>query len=240
MTIRKTERADTGKYKLVLTNSSGSCETVADGVVLGRPSRPGGPLQVTDVRAKKAQVHWKPPEDDGGCPVTHYLLERQDVHTGRWVPCGEAGPDQLEATLDGLSEGKKYKFRVKAVNKEGESEPLETEGAVEAKNPYTVPDPPINLLIEDWDNVSVLLTWEPPPYDGGRPVTHYLLEQKGKYDLDFVPVQETTGPVCQASQPGLKEGQLYQWRVRAVNKAGKSQPSEPTPLWNGSLNRKTR
>ena len=229
LTIRKTERADTGKYKLILTNSSGSCETVADGVVLGRPSRPGGPLQVTDVRAKKAQVHWKPPEDDGGCPVTHYLLERQDVQTGRWVPCGEAGPDQLETTLDGLSEGKKYKFRVKAVNKEGESEPLETEGAVEAKNPYTVPDPPINLLIDDWDNVSVLLTWEPPPYDGGRPVTHYLLEQKGKYDLDFVPVQETTGPVCQASQPGLKEGQLYQWRVRAVNKAGKSQPSEPTP-----------
>ena len=37
---------------------------------------------------------------------------------------------------------------------------------MEAKNPYTVPEPPINLLIEDWDNVSVLLTWEPPPYDG--------------------------------------------------------------------------
>ena len=131
--------------------------------------------------------------------------------------------------MEGLSEGKNYKFRVKAVNKEGESEPLETEGAVVARNPYTVPEPPVNLLIEDWDNVSVLLTWEPPPSDGGRPLTHYILEQKGKYDLDFVPVLETPGPDCRASLQGLKEGQLYEWRVRAVNKAGRSQPSEPTP-----------
>ena len=229
LTVRKTERSDTGKYSLVLTNSSGSCQTAADGVVLGRPSRPQGPLEVTDVRAKKATVHWEKPEDDGGCPVTHYVIERQDVDTGRWVPCGEAGPEDKEAVVDGLSPGKHYKFRVKAANKEGESEPLETEESVEAKNPYQVPSPPINLLIEDWDNVSVELHWEPPQSDGGRPVTHYIVEQKGKYDLDFVEVLETSSPECEASVLGLKEGQMYEWRVRAVNKAGRSLPSDPTP-----------
>ena len=108
---------------------------------------------MTDVRAKKATVHWEKPEDDGGTPVTHYVIERQDVDTGRWVPCGEAGPEDTEAEVDGLTEGKNYKFRVKAVNNEGESEPLETEEAVTAKNPYTVPDPPVKLVIDDWDNV---------------------------------------------------------------------------------------
>lgn len=38
--------------------------------------------------------------------------------------------------MTGLSEGKPYKFRVKAVNKEGESEELETEKPIIAKNPF--------------------------------------------------------------------------------------------------------
>lgn len=39
-------------------------------------------------------------------------------------------------TVTGLTPKKKYKIRVKAVNKEGESEPLETTDAILAKNPY--------------------------------------------------------------------------------------------------------
>lgn len=183
---------------------------------------------MTDVRAKRATVHWQQPEDDGGSPVTGFVLERQDADTGRWVPCGEAGPADTAARVEGLSPGKRYKFRVKAVNAEGESEPLETEEPVTAQNPYTVPDPPLNLVIEDWDNVSVVLRWEPPARDGGRPVTHYVVEQKGKYDLDYVSVLSTPDPGCEAAVAGLREGQVYQWRVRAVNKAGQSEPCHPT------------
>jgi len=79
LTIRKTERSDTGKYKLVLKNSSGTKETSADGVVLGKPSRPEGPIEVVDVRAKKATVKWQKPKDDGGCPISHYALEKMDM-----------------------------------------------------------------------------------------------------------------------------------------------------------------
>lgn len=42
-----------------------------------------------------------------------------------------------EADVGGLYEGKEYQFRVKAVNSEGESEPLETSHAIIAKNPYS-------------------------------------------------------------------------------------------------------
>ena len=63
------------------------------------------------------------------------------------MPCGEADPDATEHTVDGLTPGKKYKFRVKAVNKEGESEPLESQEPVEAKNPYREPDPPRSLQV---------------------------------------------------------------------------------------------
>lgn len=39
--------------------------------------------------------------------------------------------------VDGLIPGHEYKFRVKAVNKEGESEPLETFGSIVAKDPFS-------------------------------------------------------------------------------------------------------
>ena len=50
------------------------------------------------------------------------------------MPCGKSTTPEAEVT--GLQEGKKYKFRVKAVNKEGESEPLENDELILAKNPY--------------------------------------------------------------------------------------------------------
>lgn len=50
------------------------------------------------------------------------------------MPCGTA--KDTKANITGLSEGKPYKFRVKAVNKEGESEELETDKPIIAKNPF--------------------------------------------------------------------------------------------------------
>lgn len=136
ITVRKTVRSDSGKYKLVLTNSSGKCEGTADVVVLGKPSAPGGPLVAEEVRDKHVTVKWKKPDDFGGTDLTGYVLEKMDLDTGRWVPAGEVGPDQTSFKIEGLTPKKKYKFRVKAVNKEGESEPLETDEPILAKNPY--------------------------------------------------------------------------------------------------------
>jgi len=50
------------------------------------------------------------------------------------VPVGRTTEPEMD--VKGLQEGCEYKFRVKAVNDEGESEPLETERATLAKNPF--------------------------------------------------------------------------------------------------------
>jgi len=103
---------------------------------IDKPSIPLGPLKVEEVRSDHVTVKWNAPEDNGGTDITGYVLEKMDLDTGRWIPAGETSPNEKVFTFSGLTPKKKYKFRVKAVNKEGESEPLEVEEAIVAKNPY--------------------------------------------------------------------------------------------------------
>lgn len=53
LTIRKGVRADTGKYKLILTNGSGTYESIGDVIVLDKPTPPKGPLTPEEVRGKQ-------------------------------------------------------------------------------------------------------------------------------------------------------------------------------------------
>lgn len=72
------------------------------------------------------------------------------------------------------------------------------------------------------------LKWEPPIRDGGAPITGYIIEMKDKFGTNFVKAAEVQGPVCTGTVPRLEEGNQYQFRVRAVNKAGPGEPSEAT------------
>lgn len=49
---------------------------------------------------------------------------------------------------------------------------------------------------------------------------------KSKYDSSYVKTAEVTGNVCKSKVPKLENGQQYQFRVWAVNKAGPGEPSE--------------
>lgn len=82
------------------------------------------------------KLKWEKPKDDGGLPITSYVVEKMDLQTGRWVPAGFVDGEKTELDVTGLEPNHKYNFRVKAVNEEGESEPLETDAAILAKNPY--------------------------------------------------------------------------------------------------------
>lgn len=228
ITVRKAVRGDSGKYRVVLTNSSGTCDSIADVIVLDRPTPPKGPLEAEEIRADHVKVKWKKPEDSGGSEVTGYILEKMDVDTGRWIPAGECGPDDDSFTFKGLTPNKKYKFRVKAKNKEGESDPLETTDAILAKNPYDEPGTPGKPDIVDYDNVSATLNWAKPENDGGRPITHYTIEMKSKFAPDWSEVLKTDSDKPEAKVEGLKENMVYQFRVKAHNKAGCSKPSDPT------------
>ena len=99
-------------------------------------------MNVTDVHADRCTLDWKPPLDDGGAPIENYVVEKLDTTTGRWVKAGRTNGPECSFTVDGLIPGHDYKFRVAAVNAEGESEPLETDQTVTAKEPFDPPGKP--------------------------------------------------------------------------------------------------
>lgn len=224
--IKNAKRSDTGMYRVFAKNDSGSDQVEVEVTVLSKPGKPKGPIQVSEVTADGCKLAWQPPEDDGGQPLENYVVERMDTDTGRWVPvCSSKAP---EAEVGGLIEGKEYQFRVRAVNPDGESDALETDLPTLAKNPYDVPDAPGKPEAKDWGRNHVDLKWAAPKKDGGQPITSYIIEKKDQYSSKWVKATEVMGNKPEAKVTGLTENTKYQFRIRAVNKAGQSKPSEPS------------
>ena len=100
-----------------------------------RPSAPEGPLNVTGVSQDSVTLAWQPPKDNGGAEITGYILEKREADQFRWSRVSSTLSSPRYA-VTGLQDGRSYHFRVRAVNKYGESEPLETEAAVLVKSAF--------------------------------------------------------------------------------------------------------
>lgn len=71
--------------------------------------------------------------NDGGSPVTSYIVEKREKDSGKWVKAAEVPADKCEARADNLDEGVEYEFRVKAVNAAGPGEPSGASKAIMTK-----------------------------------------------------------------------------------------------------------
>lgn len=160
--------------------------------------------------------------DDGGAPVEQYLVEKQDQDTGRWVTVGRSKEPNM--TVENLEPNHEYKFRVSAVNSEGESEPLEGKDTIVAKNEFDPPDAPGKPEVTDFDKDFVDLKWT-KPNNNGSPITGYVVEKRDESGR-WVKAADIKGdePKCRVND--LDEGETYEFRVRAVNEAGPSDPSQ--------------
>ena len=134
LATRNATRADSGAYTITAINSSGRDAATVQVLITDKPSPPKGPLEISNVHKEGCKLKWDKPEDDGGIPLDGYLVEKMDTDTGLWVPVGKTKGTSMD--VQGLMPGKEYKFRVCAVNREGESEPLESLKPIVAKNPF--------------------------------------------------------------------------------------------------------
>jgi titin len=92
--IRSATRKENGTLTLTAENVNGTDTCDVSITVIDVPGAPMGPLIVKDMTAQDCQLEWKPPRDDGGMPVTYYIVEKCDESMGgRWTAAGETdGP----------------------------------------------------------------------------------------------------------------------------------------------------
>jgi len=273
--FKDVKRAHSGNLKVVAKNSQGEDEHEIRMTIQSPPSRPTGPIQISKVSPTGCNLLWTKPKDDGGSPVSGYVIEKKDVEKDYWSPCGKIQGKmvnvlkEVEFDVTDLAEYFCYVFRIVAVNALGESEPLMTPMPIVAKFELDPPNQPYNINIVDFDKNFVKLDWT---IASGPRAEKYVVEKvetffipKDEEEVEVtvnedgeeiqvqkpgVPTQETAGPkqkqeyveynsgwmvagTTEDTMPeikieGLQEGYKYQFRVKALNKAGASYPSEST------------
>lgn len=220
ITVFNLERADTGTFRFRAENEHGMAEAAIDVVVMVAPHKPKGPMRTDNVTAEGCLATWSPPEDDGGSPVTHYIVEKVQGGGENWMQCGRVNAPQTECKVTGLTEGKEYKLQVRACNSQGESEGLVCVDSFITENPFQCPGAPGRPELKDFDSDHFDMKWAEPKHDGGSRIMGYELQAR----LWKEPTWFKAGEVKLAMEHGVVEGvelgQGYSVRVRAKNAAG--------------------
>ena len=138
------------------------------------------------------------------------------VDSGVWV---STGGTTNTYTVTGLASGQIYEFRVRAVNDVGSG----AESAPVSIAPATVPSAPLNLEGVR-GNAEVTLSWDAPDDDGGSASEDY------EYKVDSGGWVSTGGTSNTYTVTGLASGQIYEFRVRAVNDVGPGAESAPVSI----------
>lgn len=91
-----------------------------------------------------------------------------------------------------------------------------------------MPGPPLNVQVADVNKSSATLTWEPPEYDGGSPITGYVIELRDRGSIKWEPAMTTPAHELSATLTDVVEDKEYFFRVRAQNQIGVGKPSAST------------
>ncbi|KAM7355445.1 myomesin and myosin binding protein [Cochliomyia hominivorax] len=120
--IDNVQRDDRGEYSIKASNKLGEDITSFLVTVTARPNPPGK-VRLNMSFGKSATLSWTAPIDDGGCKIGNYIVEYFRIGWNVWLKA--ATTRSLSTTLHDLIEGSEYKFRVKAENPYGVSDPSE-------------------------------------------------------------------------------------------------------------------
>ena len=220
LTILSLERADTGTFSFRAENMHGSDEAYVDVNVMVAPQKPKGPMRIDGIYAEGCTVVWSPPDDNGGSPITHYIVEKVQGNGDNFTPCSRVNAPDTVAEVKGLTPKKEYRLQVRAVNALGESEPLTGVDGFITENPFQAPGAPGIPELYDWDSDHFDVKWAAPKNDGGSRILGYELEARLWKDLGWFKAGEVKMQYERGVVEGIELGMGYAIRVRAKNAAG--------------------
>ena len=232
MRVKSATRSEhSGTFEVKLTNKHGASSVPLRTDVHSVPGAPTG-VTVDCVTFDSVFISWQAPADNGGVPVSCYIIEKKDAvkrPTDKW-DLVTAFTSKLNWRVRDLVAGKSYYFRVSAQTCYGTSEAAMTQAPVVAGEILDVPKPPSKPIPTGVTKDGCMLSWRQPKSDGGSPVTHYVIERRDSKRKYWMTINDEEEPDEKEYSvfyvTGLVEGFSYQFRVRAANAHGQSEPSE--------------
>ena len=181
---------------------------------------PGTPLWV-NISAGPGSIflEWAPPEDDGGADVINYHVHRGAVGEMLEVHANLSSSETSYNDND-VQNGITYRYRLSALNSEGESSLSEERSA----KPEDSPSAPRNLSAQS-SSRTVKLMWDPPESDGGSRITGYRIFGGPAAD-DPILMGSVGRGVFEFTNGSLTNGVTYSFYITCLNAVGESPPSE--------------
>lgn len=225
--LNKLQRKDSGEIKIKLKNEFGTTEAFSQLVVLDKPTPPMGPLEIVEAGSTAIEFKWRPPKDAGGCQISNYILERQQIGRNTWKKVGPIGVEAKYRDTD-VDHGKRYCYRIRVETEMGTSELMETEDIQAGTKAY--PGPPSAPKVLSASKKCIKLTWTPPADTGGTNILGYNLEKRKKGSNLWGQVNPQD-EMIRGKEFGVKdliEGMEYEFRVAAINSSGAGEHSAPS------------
>ncbi|KAM5237786.1 immunoglobulin-like and fibronectin type III domain-containing protein 1 [Ctenodactylus gundi] len=219
-------RKDGGQYSVTLRSEGGSVQAELTLEVIDKPQPPQGPLEVQDCHRAGVCLRWRPPKDDGGRALECYIVERRQAGRSTWLKVGKLPPDNTSFTDSDVEQGRKYAYRVRAVNSEGPGEALESEEVLVA--PEALPGSPSTPTILSASSQGITITWTAPRGPGSTHILGYLVEKRKKGSNTWTAVNDQLVSERRYTVADVRQGCQYEFRVTAVAPSGPGEPGPPS------------
>uniref|UniRef100_A0A803XWE3 Myosin light chain kinase, smooth muscle n=1 Tax=Meleagris gallopavo TaxID=9103 RepID=A0A803XWE3_MELGA len=121
LTISSTKQEHCGCYTLVVENKLGSRQAQVNLTVVDKPDPPAGTPCASDIRSSSLTLSWYGSSYDGGSAVQSYTVEIWNSVDNKWTDLTTCRSTSFN--VQDLQVDREYKFRVRAANVYGISEP---------------------------------------------------------------------------------------------------------------------
>ena len=209
--------------RAVNSNGNGTASDASSSVAanLRKPVKPTTPTaSASGLNVGLTSSVWS----EGDNSVTRWEY-KQKIGTGQygsWTAFTNSGTSSLNHTVEGLTAGTKYTYKVRAVNSSGDG--AESDASNEVTTP-SAPPAPTGVTVSP-GNASVTLGWTSGG-NGGSAITKWQYQQKtgSTWANDWTDICETLGDSTCPNKTSytvttLTNGTNYKFKVRAVNSVG--------------------
>ncbi|XP_056590500.1 myomesin-2 isoform X2 [Triplophysa dalaica] len=209
-----------------LSEESQESEPLFIDAALTTPSAPYG-ICLLSCDGSSMTLAWKRPKHTGGTKITSYYLDKREAGLINWKEVSPSPAVHRIFTVENLTGGVFYEFKVQAANLAGVGLPSDPSKAF-ACEAWTMPEPGPAYDISFWEvrDTSLLVQWKAPVYAGESTVTGYFVDMAKNGSSDFVTVNAEPVGHCYLRVTELEAGQSYVFKLRAVNAKGVGKVSD--------------